>query len=234
MVVFTKLGNVICKSILRNIHYPFFVMIVVAVIYLPLLSGCNSETPVKQYNLTINVDGNGTSVGGDAYDENTVVSVSASPDPGWEFVEWTGDIETLGDRLSSSTTIVMDSDYTITARFRLEIITPTNISNLVFDPTWPETLNYGEQVTFEFDYYLDERFPMYINSHPFSGDNITPNYLASGKTLYDWFKGRGSGSFTVNPQTGPIVVDQIRFQIIPIYENIILYEFFFPVNFTFQ
>ncbi|UCG54561.1 MAG: hypothetical protein JSV32_08305 [Dehalococcoidia bacterium] len=224
----------IYKSILGKLSYPLFIMAAITITCVPLLSSCGSEPPVPQYTLTINIDGNGTSAGADTYDENTVVSISASPDEGWEFLEWSGDIDTLGERLSSSTTIVMDGDYTITARFRLQVVIPTSISNVVFNPTMPATLSYGEQVTFEFDYYIEERFPVNITPRPLSNGILAPGYLASGSNQYDLFKGRGEGSFTINSQSGQVVVDQIRFQIANVYQNIILYEFFIPVNFTFQ
>lgn len=226
-----KEGNMIYKPELRMLHIPLLMVIVIG---LPLFGGCSSEAPVPQYTLMINTDGSGTPTGADVYDEGATVSIGANADTEWEFVEWTGDISTISDRLSSGTTIVMDGDYTITAKFRLQVVVPTNISNMVFNLPWPATLDYGEQVIFEFDYYIDEGIPVYIIPRPISDGALAPGYLASGSNQYDLYKGKGESGFTVNPQSGQVVVDQIRFQITSLFGGAILYEFFIPVNYTFQ
>jgi len=227
-----KEGKIIYKS--NPSSLTVFIIVIGTVIGLSVLGSCGGGPPVTQYTLTINIDGSGTPGGADTYDEGTVVSISANADPEWEFVEWTGGIDTISDRLSSSTTIVMDGDYAITARFRLQVITPTNISNVVFNSPWPATLNYGEWVTLEFNYFIDERFPVYITPRPFSNGALAPGYLASGSNQYDSFRGKGKSDFTINLQHGQVIVDQIRFQIAPLHEGAILYEFFIPVSYTFQ
>ena len=211
-----------------------FVVVIGTVISLSMLGGCGDGPSVTQYTLTMNVEGSGTPGGADTYNEGTVVSISADPEPEWEFVEWTGDIDTISDRRSSSTTIVMNGDYTITARFRLQLITPTDISDVVFNPEWPATLNYGEWVAIEFDYFIDERFPVYITPRPLSNGALAPGYLASGSSQYDFFSGQGESEFTISSQSGQVIVVQIRFQIKPLHEGAILYEFFIPVSYTFK
>jgi len=54
------------------------------------------------------------------YEESTVVDLEAEADEGWEFVEWTGDIEEIEDPESAETTIEMLDDYEITAEFAIE------------------------------------------------------------------------------------------------------------------
>jgi len=211
-----------------------FIIFFGIIIGISVLGSCSGEPQVAQYTLTINVDGSGISAGADIYDEGTIVSISATPDAEWEFVEWTGDIDTISNRLSNSTTIVVDGDYTITARFRLQVITPTNISNVVFNPPSPAVVRYGEWVTIKFDYFIDERYPVYITPRPFSNGAPAPGYLASGSNQYDFFSGKGESEFTINSQSGQVIVGQIRFQIRPLHEGSILYEFFIPVNYTFQ
>lgn len=52
------------------------------------------------------------------YDAGTVVKLVAVPDSGYEFDEWTGDVDTIADVNSASTTIIMNGDYYICAHFR--------------------------------------------------------------------------------------------------------------------
>ena len=71
---------------------------------------------VPQYNLTMNVTGSGTttpSVGTSVHSCGAVVNVSATADPGWWFLDWTGDL--TGS--TNPTTITMDGDKNVTANF---------------------------------------------------------------------------------------------------------------------
>ncbi len=70
--------------------------------------------PGTTYSLTTSVVGQGTisPLGGD-YDENTTLTLTATPVEGWEFVEWSGDISGT----SNPTSITMDSDKSIAATF---------------------------------------------------------------------------------------------------------------------
>ena len=81
------------------------------------------EIPPPTYTLTIVVEGEGTTdpaAGTHDYDDGESVPITATPDDGWEFVEWIGDA--TGTDLS--VTITMDDDVTVTAVFA-EIPTPT-------------------------------------------------------------------------------------------------------------
>ncbi|MCD6221880.1 hypothetical protein J7K25_06965, partial [bacterium] len=74
---------------------------------------------VKQYTLTMGVNpaGGGTTnpaVGDHLYDENTVVNISATANPGYRFDHWEGDV---ADPNSVNTTVTMDEDKTVTAHF---------------------------------------------------------------------------------------------------------------------
>ena len=60
------------------------------------------------------------------YREGEVVNLVAVPGTGYRFVNWTGDVETVFSPNVATTTITMDSDKTITARFEVR-------------PTEPET-----------------------------------------------------------------------------------------------
>jgi uncharacterized repeat protein (TIGR01451 family) len=50
----------------------------------------------------------------------TVVDLVASPDAGYKFVNWTGDVGTIADVYDASTTITMEGWYVITANFETE------------------------------------------------------------------------------------------------------------------
>ena len=47
---------------------------------------------------------------------NTTVALVAQPDEGYQFVKWTGDVDTIADVYAASTTIAMNASYAITAK----------------------------------------------------------------------------------------------------------------------
>lgn len=51
------------------------------------------------------------------YSEGRVVDLVATPDSGYHFVEWTGDVDTIADVEDATTTITMNGTYTIVANF---------------------------------------------------------------------------------------------------------------------
>ena len=53
------------------------------------------------------------------YNEGTVVDLVAEAEDCYEFVEWTGDVDTIADVYSTSTNITMDADKSVTANFAL-------------------------------------------------------------------------------------------------------------------
>jgi len=75
------------------------------------------------YDLTADSTDGGavTSPGEDTftYDCGTEVTLVATPDAYYGFVEWTGDVDTIADVYAASTTITMNGDYSITANFSL-------------------------------------------------------------------------------------------------------------------
>jgi hypothetical protein len=52
------------------------------------------------------------------YEEGTVVNLVAEPDNGYEFVRWTGDVDTIANVNAALTTVTMNGDYYISAHFR--------------------------------------------------------------------------------------------------------------------
>jgi uncharacterized repeat protein (TIGR02543 family) len=75
-----------------------------------------SELPPNYYSLTVNTVGQGSVIldpSGGTYLEGTVVTLTAAPDSGWKFDNWSGDLSGS----TNPTTITMDSDKTVTANF---------------------------------------------------------------------------------------------------------------------
>ncbi len=106
---------------LRRHHYAarisiFFIMAAL----IAAMVGC-VQSAVLSYDLTIastnggsvTVPGEGTS----AYEEGTVVNLVATPDPGYEFVDWRGDVGTIGDVGDATTSVVINDAYFIIASF---------------------------------------------------------------------------------------------------------------------
>ncbi len=75
---------------------------------------------IQTYELTVDVEGEGTvevEPEREEYEEGTEVILTAVPDEGWYFEEWTEDYESTEDEL----TIIMDSNKEITAWFEEEV-----------------------------------------------------------------------------------------------------------------
>jgi hypothetical protein len=74
------------------------------------------------YNLAITHSAGGTvttpGVGTFFYDAGTIVNLAAAPASGYQFDNWTGDIDTLATPSAANTTITMNGDYSITANFK--------------------------------------------------------------------------------------------------------------------
>jgi hypothetical protein len=83
----------------------------------------NEIIDIKSYTLTIQTPQNGTitvkrgneQVGGGSYDEGTVLTLTAIPNDGYQFVKWTKNGADAGTE--STLTITMDSDVDIAAFF---------------------------------------------------------------------------------------------------------------------
>jgi len=89
-----------------------------------LMAGMVGCAPV-QYNLTTSSTEGGevTTPGEDTftYNEGTVVDLVATPEDGYHFVSWTGEVGTIANVNTATTTIIMNGHYSILANFGLEI-----------------------------------------------------------------------------------------------------------------
>jgi hypothetical protein len=76
---------------------------------------------VKQYSLVIHgTEGGSVTTPGEGahnYDKGEVVNLVAVADEGYVFISWTGDISTIANVDAASTTITINSGYSITANF---------------------------------------------------------------------------------------------------------------------
>jgi len=75
----------------------------------------------QQYDLAINSTAGGEVIvpgeGSFAYDAGAVIDLEATPDAGYEFVSWSGDVDTIAGVAAAETTISVDGDYSIMANF---------------------------------------------------------------------------------------------------------------------
>ena len=94
---------------------------VVLLIMVALIAGTVACKPVQRYELTIASTSGGCVInpgeGTFTYKEGTVVRLVARAPLGYQFVEWTGDVETINTVNSFVTTITMNGNYSITANF---------------------------------------------------------------------------------------------------------------------
>jgi hypothetical protein len=81
--------------------------------------------PIPLYDLTIaSTEGGEVTIPGEGafkYYEGTVVNLTAEPDEGYRFVDWTGHVGTIANVNAPSTTIIMNGNRSITACFAKEI-----------------------------------------------------------------------------------------------------------------
>jgi hypothetical protein len=106
---------------LRRHRYAARAMIFVIVLALIAATvGC-VEPAVPSYEFTIaSTAGGSVTIPGEGtftYDEGTVVNLVATPDSGYWFVGWTGNVSTISDVANAVTTIVMNGACSIIANF---------------------------------------------------------------------------------------------------------------------
>jgi hypothetical protein len=162
--------------------------------------------PPTQYILSVHVEGSGTVTSSpgnisamnsvdssDVFDESTYVNLTASPDPGYDFVGWSGDFSSG----SANTGVLMDNNYSATATFETTPPPPppTLVSILIepydsfvstgnnVDVQFTATGTYSDSSTVDITstvtwsvYYEPEK----INSHPISGTGLLS--LLEGET----------------------------------------------------
>jgi len=82
--------------------------------------GCGGES----YTLTVTSTAGGTvstpGVETFTYSAGRVVNLVATPATNYTFVNWTGNVSTIGNVNATSTAITMNGNYSITANFEIE------------------------------------------------------------------------------------------------------------------
>jgi len=134
------------------------------------LTGCGGEEAPEttEYDLIVSsTDGGSVTTPGEGtftYDEGEVVDLVAEAHQGYRFVSWTGDVSTVANVSSASTTITMNNDYSITADFAFGPAIPLkNPGSFVqmtigdvdsLDPAWGYDTASGEQVGYVYETLL--------------------------------------------------------------------------------
>jgi hypothetical protein len=111
------------KIILSSKRHHCLARISIFLILLALIAGivgCNLT--LHRYSLGISsTEGGSVTKPGEGmfllYSEGRVVDLVATPDSGYHFVNWTGNVDTIADVEDATTTITMYGAYEITANF---------------------------------------------------------------------------------------------------------------------
>jgi hypothetical protein len=107
------------KIILSSKRHYYLARVGIFLVTVALIAGMVGCT--NQYSLQISSGSGGTVTtpgeGTFTYDGGTVVNLVAEPDAGYRFANWAGNVDTVADAYSASTTITVDNHYYIIARF---------------------------------------------------------------------------------------------------------------------
>jgi len=104
-------------------HKSIAVALITVLLCMVLGSSIACTTPVTEYHLTISSTEGGsvTTPGEGRYhycaEQGDKVNLVATPDAGYQFDKWTGDVSTIADVNDATTTITVNGDYSITANF---------------------------------------------------------------------------------------------------------------------
>ena len=114
------------KIILSSKRHHYLVRVSIFLVTIALIVGmvgCDLSPPGGvRHSLSISsTEGGSVTEPGEGtfplYSEGRVVDLVATPDAGYRFVEWTGDVDTIADVEDATTTVTMYGTYVITANF---------------------------------------------------------------------------------------------------------------------
>ena len=106
-------------------------------------SSSSTSTSVTQYSLTVTAGSGGSvSTSGGTYDDGSLVSITATPNDGYEFAGWNGSNST-----SSTISLTIDSNTIIEALFtEVPIIETSSIDTSIFNA---DLIDFNYYLTFK-------------------------------------------------------------------------------------
>jgi len=111
------------KTILSSKRHHYLARISIFLILLALIVGvvgCNLTFDRHSLSISSTEGGSVTKPGEGVftlYSDGRVVDLVATPDAGYHFVSWTGNVDNIADVEDATTTVTMHGTYTITANF---------------------------------------------------------------------------------------------------------------------
>jgi hypothetical protein len=112
------------------------------------------------------------------YDEGVVVDLTAVPESGYRFVNWTGDVSTIANVNAATTDITIYSDYSITANFEPE--PELDLSYAVVDTGQTECYDNASEIACP-----QAGEPFYGQDEQYDGNQPSYTLSADGLTVYD-------------------------------------------------
>jgi alpha-tubulin suppressor-like RCC1 family protein len=104
----------------RDHHVARVCIVLILVALVTGMTGCVQSAP-SSYDLTITSTAGGSVTspgeGTSSYDKGTVIDLVATPEPGYRFVNWTGDVGAVGNANAALTTITINDACSIAANF---------------------------------------------------------------------------------------------------------------------
>jgi hypothetical protein len=157
-------------------HKSIAVALITVLLFMVLGNGIACTTPATEYVLDISsTEGGSVTEPGEGkfpycQEQGEKVNLVATPNAGYRFVKWTGDVDTIADVDSAATTITVNGDYSITANFAkpYQITISSTEGGLVTTPG-EGTFTYVEGTVLDLVAEADEGYLFY----EWTGDVVT-------------------------------------------------------------